>query len=184
MTYEASYLPFLYDSGDSESDNTPGPSLPPTSAIAYSGRRVFRGGQEVRAQDIAAAEPQEGSQEGSRDSSPIAEETEEAPPKPKRERLPRPLLRKRTYNDKPEFMRPVGVDVPAAHTSKTEIRGKSRSDLLSEMIASAKGSTPAVTRPTDMVLSGETRTRRKAIEEDEESWPRKKPKKSKAGAPP
>jgi len=193
----SSYLPFLYEAEATASDDGPGPSLPPVNTVSFNGRRVFRGGQEVNAHTDTIAEPQDDQQEATRDSSPtLQEERDDLPPQPinngKTGQKSRPLYRSRIdppSNGKPQFLRPADVDVPAAQNSgvkHTESRGKSKRDMLSEWIASTKASTPATskTAPDFIGLRGETRTRRKATEDDEEVRPRKKPKKNKEGAPP
>jgi hypothetical protein len=208
VTYEASYIPFLYGPDSSVSDNAPGSSSASLIPVAVNGRRTFRGGQEVQTQTEAPANPQEGHEAELRYSSPAAsEEMGDEPPKghgssnsqgPAQEEpaQPRPQVRKdvallssSTYpgDGKPQFLRPADVDVPvrAAVAYPVGGKGKSKRDTLSEMIASARPSRHATgSSSASISASGQPTLRRKASEENEESRPRKKPKRNKAAPNP
>jgi hypothetical protein len=206
VTYEASYIPFLYGPESSVSDDMPRSSSTSLAPVSVSGRRTFRGGQEVQTQTEAPANPQEGHEGELRYSSPAAsEETGEEPPRgtgsrnsrpPAQEEpaQPRPQVRKdialpRTSyagDGKPQFLRPADVDVPVRANGAYPVagKGKSKRDTLSEMIASAKLSQPATgsssgSTPANDEANDQPTLRRKASEENEESRPRKKPKRNK-----
>ncbi|KIM24844.1 hypothetical protein M408DRAFT_10735 [Serendipita vermifera MAFF 305830] len=171
VTYEASYLPFLYDLETSESEDMPGPPSPSAKVTTFNGRRVFRGGQEVQARE-AVGEPQDDQQEESDEHgdspSMVKDEPVDPPSKPKG-RQTRPLFKQNAVPSnpgKPQFLRPADVDVPAAETSgvrKAETRGKSKSDMLSEMIASAKASTSTTPKVEEDYINLKESVRRSEI---------------------
>ena len=204
VTYEASYIPFLYDSEAPKSDEMPGPS---STTVAVNGRRTFRGGQEVLpSQTEIATSPQEEHEEDLRYSSPDGSEgareerdkVGDRPPKKGGKRAqPRSLFSQgrdlppnnQMNESKPQFLRPAGVDVPAAGTTGEHLtanKRKSGREMLSDVIASAKsarsltGSSPAG-KLVDGESNNQPKLRRKDSEEGEETRPRKKPKKSKGG---
>jgi hypothetical protein len=203
VTYEPSYIPFLFEGSDSEGT----PSKP------IKGRRVFGSGQDTQA-DVEVQNTIK------KEYSPVPESREEAtllsegeldygspslpPSRPVQSAnaVPSTSGSLATTNVQPiknQFLRPSGVDVP--QTKRTKIKPNpsdaSKRDLLTAMIASSKASKLASIEGTKALSPGSTEestpsvftpaeegsgTRRKAV--DDGDRPRKKMKKQKSAAAP
>jgi len=207
VTYEPSYMPFLFEGSDSEG----------TPAKPIKGRRVFGSGQntqeDVEVQNAIKKEyspvpetREEGTllSEGELDYGPASS----SPSRPVRQAnavpststsLATTMTSTNVQPIKNQFLRPSGVDVPQTKRTKTKPNPSdaSKRDLLTAMIASSKASKLASIEGTKAVSPSSTKestpsvftpaeegtgTRRKAV--DDGDRPRKKMKKQKSAAAP
>ncbi|CAG7850365.1 SubName: Full=Uncharacterized protein {ECO:0000313/EMBL:CCA72124.1} [Serendipita indica DSM 11827] len=159
VSYEPSYVPFLYGNED-ESGNVMAINTFPR------GRRTFQDGHEATMgteQDAKAPKSDNNDQEAAEEESKSGDvdSSEEEQVQTRRKPTTNAPLNSTSEQGEtilpPQFLRPAGVDVPNSHkTSTSAVSAVSRREQLASMIANARKSSTSSYTPTPSATSSST----------------------------